>query len=139
METFESARVQTAARALGVAQNALELGLAYARDRQQFGKAIVAFPRVHAKLAWMTAETMMARQLTWFAARRKDQGQRCDIEAGMAKLLAARVAWGSNRLPVFSTPKQRTRRLRTAVNALKARMPAIAAQRPTKLGLRTST
>jgi len=95
METFESARIQTAARALGVAQNALELGLAYARDRRQFGKAIVAFPRVHAKLAWMLAETMVARQLSYFAARRKDQGQRCDIEAGMAKLLAARVAWAN--------------------------------------------
>jgi (2S)-methylsuccinyl-CoA dehydrogenase len=95
METFESARIQTAARALGVAQNALELGLAYARDRQQFGKAILAFPRVHGKLAFMAAETMMARQLTYFAARRKDSGQRCDMEAGMAKLLAARVAWSN--------------------------------------------
>ncbi|WP_426956098.1 acyl-CoA dehydrogenase family protein [Muricoccus radiodurans] len=95
METFESARIQTAARALGVAQNAMELGLAYARDRNAFGRAIVAFPRVHAKLAMMAAETMMARQLTYFAARQKDSGQRCDIEAGMAKLLAARVAWAN--------------------------------------------
>jgi (2S)-methylsuccinyl-CoA dehydrogenase len=93
METFESARIQTAARALGVAQNALELGLAYARGRTQFGKAIVAFPRVHAKLAAMATETMMARQLSYFAARRKDAGRRCDIEAGMAKLLAARIAF----------------------------------------------
>ncbi len=95
METFESARIQTAARALGVAQNALELGLAYARDRQQFGKPILDFPRVHAKLAWMATETMLARQLTYFAAREKDAGQRCDIEAGMAKLLAARVAFAN--------------------------------------------
>ncbi len=95
MATFESARIQTAARAVGVAQNALELGLAYARERQQFGKAIVAFPRVAGKLAWMAVETMLARQLTYFAAREKDSERRCDIEAGMAKLLAARVAWSN--------------------------------------------
>jgi (2S)-methylsuccinyl-CoA dehydrogenase len=95
METFESARIQTGARALGVAQNALELGAAYARDRNQFGRAIVEFPRVSAKIAWMVTETMLARQLTYFAARQKDSGQRCDIEAGMAKLLAARVAWSN--------------------------------------------
>jgi (2S)-methylsuccinyl-CoA dehydrogenase len=95
METFESARIQTAARALGVAQNALTLGLAYAKQRVQFGKPILAFPRVHAKLAMMAAETMLARQLTYFAAREKDAGRRCDVEAGMAKLLAARVAWAN--------------------------------------------
>lgn len=95
METFESARIQTAARALGVAQNALELGLSYARDRRQFDKPIGAFPRVHAKLAFMAAETMMARQLSYFAARQKDAGKRCDIEAGMAKLLAARIAFSN--------------------------------------------
>ena len=95
METFESARIQTAARALGVAQNALELGVRYGAERQQFGKAILAFPRVHAKVAWMVTETMMARQLTYFAGREKDSGRRCDIEAGMAKLLAARVAWSN--------------------------------------------
>ncbi len=95
METFESARIQTAARALGVAQNALELGTAYAHQRSQFGKPILAFPRVHAKIAWMAAETMMARQLAYFAAREKDSGRRCDVEAGMAKLLAARVAWSN--------------------------------------------
>ncbi len=95
MATFESARIQTAARAVGVAQNALELGLAYALERQQFGKAIVAFPRVAGKLAWMAVETMIARQLTHAAAREKDSGRRCDIEAGMAKLLAARVAWAN--------------------------------------------
>ena len=95
MATFESARIQTAARAVGVAQNALELGLAYARERQQFGKAIVQFPRVAGKLAWMAVETMLARQLTYFAAREKDSERRCDIEAGMAKLLAARVAWSN--------------------------------------------
>jgi (2S)-methylsuccinyl-CoA dehydrogenase len=95
MATFESARVQTAARAVGVAQNALELGLAYAHERSQFGRKIVLFPRVANKLAMMAAETMLARQLSYFAAREKDSGRRCDIEAGMAKLLAARVAWSN--------------------------------------------
>jgi (2S)-methylsuccinyl-CoA dehydrogenase len=95
MATFESARIQTAARATGVAQAALELGLAYARSRNQFGKAIYEFPRVHGKLAWMAVETMIARQLTYYAARQKDSGKRCDIEAGMAKLLAARTAWSN--------------------------------------------
>ncbi|HEX5454070.1 MAG TPA: acyl-CoA dehydrogenase family protein [Stellaceae bacterium] len=95
MATFESARVQTASRAVGVAQNALELGLAYARERRQFGRPLAAFPRVSHKLATMAVETMLARQLTWFAAREKDSGRRCDIEAGMAKLLAARVAWSN--------------------------------------------
>src|SRR5579864_542563 len=93
MATFESARVQTAARAVGVAQNAFELALSYALERRQFGRNIAAFPRVQLKLVMMAVETMMARQLAYFAAREKDSGRRCDIEAGMAKLLAARVAW----------------------------------------------
>ncbi|MEM8799148.1 MAG: acyl-CoA dehydrogenase family protein [Pseudomonadota bacterium] len=93
MATFESARIQTAARAVGVAQNALELGLRYALDRQQFGKSIFAFPRVNGKLVMAAVETMMARQLTYASARTKDSGKRCDLEAGMAKLLGARVAW----------------------------------------------
>ena len=95
MATFESARIQTAARAVGVAQNALELGLAYAKQRVQFGKPIIAFPRVAGKLAWMATETMIARQLAYFAAREKDSDRRCDIEAGMAKLLGARIAWAN--------------------------------------------
>jgi len=95
MATFESARIQTAARAVGVAQNAMELGLSYGLERIQFGKPIYGFPRVSGKIAWMAVETMMARQLTWFAAREKDSDRRCDIEAGMAKLLAARVAWSN--------------------------------------------
>ena len=95
MQTFESARIQTAARAVGVAQSALELGLRYAEERVQFGKKLNRFPRVSDKLALMAAETMMARQLTYFAAREKDEGRRCDLEAGMAKLLAARVAWAA--------------------------------------------
>jgi len=95
MATFESARIQTAARAVGVAQCAMELGLNYALSRQQFGQAIFEFPRVHNKLAMMAAEVMGVRQLTYFAAAEKDQGRRCDLEAGMAKLLAARVAWAA--------------------------------------------
>ncbi len=95
MQTFESARIQTAARAIGVAQNALELGLRYAEDRKQFGKPLVAFPRVADKLAMMAVEIMVARQLTYFSAWQKDHDRRCDLEAGMAKLLAARVAWSA--------------------------------------------
>ncbi len=95
MQTFEAARIQTAARSVGVAQAALEAALGYARERRQFGEPIVNFPRVADKLAMMAAEIMMARQLTYFAARRKDSGRRCDLEAGMAKLLAARVAWSA--------------------------------------------
>ena len=95
MATFESARIQTAARAVGVAQAALEQGLAYALERIQFGRPIAEFPRVAGKLAWMAVETMVARQLTYAAAREKDSDRRCDIEAGMAKLLAARVAWSN--------------------------------------------
>jgi (2S)-methylsuccinyl-CoA dehydrogenase len=95
MATFESARIQTASRAIGVAQNALELAVTYAGERKQFGKAILEFPRVAGKIGWMAVETMIARQLTYYAARQKDQGRRCDIEAGMAKLLAARVAWAN--------------------------------------------
>lgn len=95
MQTFESARIQTAARALGVAQNAMELGLRYALDRVQFSRPIIEFPRVAGKLAWMSVEIMMARQLTYASARAKDEGRRCDLEAGMAKLLGARVAWNA--------------------------------------------
>lgn len=95
MQTFESARIQTAARAVGVAQNAMETALAYAMDRKQFGKSIVAFPRVASKLAMMAAEIMVARQLTYYSAREKDADRRCDLEAGMAKLLGARVAWSA--------------------------------------------
>jgi len=95
METFESARIQTAARAIGVAQSALDLGMQYAIDRKQFGKSLIEFPRVSGKLAMMAVEIMIARQLTYFSAFEKDNGRRCDIEAGMAKLLGARVAWAA--------------------------------------------
>jgi (2S)-methylsuccinyl-CoA dehydrogenase len=95
MQTFESARIQTAARAIGVAQAAMEQALDYAQARVQFGVPIISFPRVADKLAMMAAEIMIARQLTYFAAREKDSGRRCDLEAGMAKLLAARIAWAN--------------------------------------------
>jgi len=95
MATFEAARIQTAARSVGVAQNALELALAYATEREQFRKPLIAFPRISGKIGWMVVETMIARQMTYFAAREKDQDRRCDIEAGMAKLLGARTAWSN--------------------------------------------
>ncbi|SFS20450.1 acyl-CoA dehydrogenase family protein [Yoonia litorea] len=93
MQTFESARIQTAARAVGVAQSALDVGMQYAQDRKQFGKALIHFPRVAGKLAMMAVEIMVARQLTYFSAHEKDNDRRCDLEAGMAKLLGARIAW----------------------------------------------
>ncbi|WP_374588368.1 acyl-CoA dehydrogenase family protein [Novosphingobium sp.] len=95
MRTFEAARIQTAARAVGVAKRALELGLDYAMARKQFGKALVQFPRVADKLAMSLVDFVLSRELTYAAARAKDTGKRCDIEAGMAKLLAARAAWSN--------------------------------------------
>ena len=95
MQTFESARIQTAARAIGVAQSAMDIAMQYAQERVQFGKALINFPRVASKIAMMAVEIMIARQLTYFSAREKDEGRRCDLEAGMAKLLAARIAWSS--------------------------------------------
>jgi (2S)-methylsuccinyl-CoA dehydrogenase len=95
MQTFESARIQTAARAVGVAQAAMELAARYAEERVQFGEKLFKFPRVADKIAMMAVEVMIARQITYFAARQKDSGRRCDLEAGMAKLLAARVAWAA--------------------------------------------
>jgi len=95
MQTFESARIQTGARAIGVAQSALETGMQYAEDRKQFGKSLIEFARIESKLAMMAVEIMIARQLTYFSAWQKDHDKRCDLEAGMAKLLGARVAWAS--------------------------------------------
>ena len=95
MQTFESARIQTAARAIGVAMNALELSFAYAQERVQFGKPIIHFERIYGKLARMIIEIAGIRQLTYMAGRKKDQGGRCDVEAGMAKLLGARLAWSA--------------------------------------------
>ena len=93
MKTFESARIQTAARAVGVAQNALDLAISYASNRKQFNKSIINFERVYNKIAMMIIEIVLGRQLTYFAAKNKDLGFRCDLEAGMAKLLCARIAW----------------------------------------------
>ena len=95
MQTFESARIQTAARAVGVAQSALDVSMQYALDRKQFGKELINFPRVANKLAMMAVEITVARQLTYFSAFEKDNERRCDLEAGMAKLLGARVAWSA--------------------------------------------
>ena len=95
MQTFESARIQTAARAIGVAQSALDLALDYSISRKQFGKSLIDFPRVSSKLAMMAVEIMISRQLTYYSAREKDADRRCDLEAGMAKLLGARVAWAA--------------------------------------------
>ena len=100
MRTFEGARIQTAARAVGVGWNAFDLAMRYASERQQFGRPLVAFPRVSDKIALMLVELVMARELTYRAARLKDEGRRCDIPAGMAKLLAARVAWSNADLNV---------------------------------------
>ena len=93
MVTFESARIQTAARGVGVAQAALDEALAYSQARIQFGRPIFEFPRVARKLARMACRIHAARQLCYYAATMKDGGRRCDLEAGMAKLLATRVAW----------------------------------------------
>jgi (2S)-methylsuccinyl-CoA dehydrogenase len=95
MQTFESARIQTAARAIGVAQNALDITLRYALERETFGKPLATYSRVYSKIAMMAAEIMIARQLTYFSAREKDAERRCDLEAGMAKLLGARIAWAA--------------------------------------------
>ena len=95
MQTFETARIQTAARAIGVAQSALDSALRYALDRQQFGKPLYSFARVRNKITFMACEIMAVRQLTYYAARQKDAGHRCDLEAGMAKLLAAQIAWSA--------------------------------------------
>lgn len=95
METFEGARIQTAARAVGVAVRAMELGLKYAKERKQFKVPIVDFPRVSDKIAMMAVDILMSREITYFSAREKDKGRRCDIEAGMAKLFAARTAWSN--------------------------------------------
>jgi (2S)-methylsuccinyl-CoA dehydrogenase len=95
MQTFESARIQTAARAVGVAQAAMDQAILYANERVQFGQKLIEFPRVADKIAMMAAEIMIARQISYYAAREKDKGRRCDLEAGMAKLLAARVAWAA--------------------------------------------
>jgi (2S)-methylsuccinyl-CoA dehydrogenase len=95
MATFETARIQTAARAVGVSLAAMDQAIGYAQLRTQFGAPIVEFPRVSDKIAMMVADMLIARELTYYAARQKDSGRRCDLEAGMAKLLGARNAWAA--------------------------------------------
>jgi (2S)-methylsuccinyl-CoA dehydrogenase len=89
MGVYETARIQTAARAVGVAQAALDAAVQYAQERQQFGRPIAEFQVISHKLAHMATEVEAARQLTYYAAQMKDSGQRSDLEAGMAKLFAA--------------------------------------------------
>jgi (2S)-methylsuccinyl-CoA dehydrogenase len=95
MATFETARIQTAARAVGVTLGAMDEAIRYAQLREQFDTPIIQFPRVGDKIAMMAADMLIARELAYFAAREKDSGRRCDLEAGMAKLLAARCAWAA--------------------------------------------
>jgi len=92
MATYESARIQTAARGVGVAQAAYECAVKYARERSQFGQPIGNFQVIRHKLAHMAVEIEAARQLAYFAASQKDTGKRCDYEAGMAKVFAAEMA-----------------------------------------------
>jgi len=95
MQTFETARIQTAARSVGVTLAAMDQAIGYAQLRTQFDRPIIEFPRVGDKIAMMAADMLIARELTYYAARQKDSGRRCDLEAGMAKLLAARNAWAA--------------------------------------------
>ncbi len=92
MTNLDLGRVHTAARAIGVARGALEDSIAYARERVQFGKPIAEFQAIRFKLAEMASEIEAARQLTLFAARRLDEGGRCDLEAAMAKLVCSEMA-----------------------------------------------
>jgi alkylation response protein AidB-like acyl-CoA dehydrogenase len=92
MATYEYARIQTAARAVGVAQAALDAAIKYAKERVQFGKPIGEHQVIRHKLAHMATELEAARQLCYFAAAAKDEGKRCDLEAGYAKAFAAEMA-----------------------------------------------
>lgn len=92
MPTYEYARIQTAARAVGVAQAAFDAALQYSKERTQFGKPISEFQVIGHKLAHARTEIEAARQLTYHASRMKDTGKRCDLEAGMAKVFAAEMA-----------------------------------------------
>ena len=81
--------------AMGAAEDCWHRARQYGLDRKQFGRALFEFPRVANKLVMMAAELVGVRQLTYYSARQKDEDKRCDLEAGMAKLLAARVAWAA--------------------------------------------
>jgi alkylation response protein AidB-like acyl-CoA dehydrogenase len=89
MDALEVGRVNVAARGVGIAQRALELGLRYAQERKTFGKAIAEHQAIQFKLADMATKVEAARLLTYKAARMKDAGERSDLEAGMAKLFAS--------------------------------------------------
>ncbi|GAA4743450.1 acyl-CoA dehydrogenase family protein [Nocardioides endophyticus] len=91
MKGLETGRIQVAARALGVARAALDDALAYAQDRESFGKPIWKHQSVGNYLADMATKLMAARQLTLHAAELYDAGQRVDMEAGMAKLFASEI------------------------------------------------
>lgn len=92
MASYEAARIQTAARGVGVAQAAFETAVKYAKQRTQFGQPIGDFQVIRHKLAHMAVEIEAGRQLCYFAASQKDTGKRCDYEAGLAKAFAAEMA-----------------------------------------------
>jgi alkylation response protein AidB-like acyl-CoA dehydrogenase len=92
MKGLETGRIQVASRALGVATAALDDALAYAQQRESFGQPIWKHQAIGNYLADMATKLTAARQLTRYAAERYDSGQRCDMEAGMAKLFASEVA-----------------------------------------------
>jgi alkylation response protein AidB-like acyl-CoA dehydrogenase len=89
MDGIEVGRVNVAARGCGVAARAFELAISYARTRQTFGKPIAEHQAITFKLAEMATKTVAAHQMMVLAARRKDAGGQSDVEAGMAKYLAA--------------------------------------------------
>src|SRR5439155_14196517 len=89
---LDTGRINIAARAVGIAHEALDQALAYAKERTAFGKPIADFQAIQLKLADMATEVQAARLLTWWAAARTDAGRRTDMEAGMAKLFASEVA-----------------------------------------------
>jgi len=92
MKGLETGRIQVASRALGVAQAAFDDALAYAQERESFGKPIWKHQAIGNYLADMATKLTAAKQLTLFAAERYDAGERVDMEAGMAKLFASEVA-----------------------------------------------
>ena len=91
LSALEFGRVNIAARAVGVAQACLDRALAYAQQRQAFGRPIADFQAVQLKLADMATEVQAARLLTWWAAAALDAGRRADLETGMAKLYASEI------------------------------------------------
>ena len=97
MKMYETARIQFAARSIGVAQAAFDAALQYSKERIQFELPICKFQAIRFKLADMATHIELARQLTYHAAEKKDKGKRCDLEAGMAKLFASEkaleIAW----------------------------------------------